>query len=74
MATETLTFNGSTPLDLLLWRRFGREVVGLVEQTLAANQGLAHLGVCPPLGTKIVVTIPKAAPPPSARKTVSLYD
>jgi len=73
MATETLTFNGSTPLDLLLWRRYGREVAGLVEQTLSANQGLADLGVLPPMGTKIVVTIPQAAPTP-ARPTVSLYD
>jgi phage tail protein X len=73
MATETLTFNGTTPLDLLLWRRYGREVICLAEQTLAGNQGLAALGVFPPLGTKIVVTIPEAAPAP-AKKTVSLYD
>ncbi len=73
MAMETLTFNGSTPLDLLLWRHYGREVAGLVEQTLAANPGLSDLGVCPPRGTKIVVTIPTPEPR-RARKTVSLYD
>ncbi|MCW2318307.1 P2-like prophage tail protein X [Rhodoblastus acidophilus] len=73
MATEILTFNGSTPLDLLLWRRYRRDIVGLVEQTLVANPHLAGLGVCPPRGTKVLVTIPEAQSE-TATRTVSLYD
>lgn len=64
MATETLTFpDDRTPLDKLLWLRFRREIPGLVEQTLAANPGLAGLGACPPRGTKVVVTLPAPATP-----------
>ncbi len=45
MATEILTVSGTPmPLDLLLFKRFGREVPGLVEATWAANYGLADLG------------------------------
>ncbi len=59
MTQRTLTFqNGVTPLDLLLYQTYGREVAGLVEATLAANPGLAALGPYPPMGTKVVVTDP----------------
>lgn len=68
MATETLTFpNDHWPLDLLLFRRFKREVAGLVEATLDANYGLADLGPCPPRGTNVVVTPPA---PPTGRIAV----
>ena len=76
MTTETLMFpNDRTPLDLLLWRRFKREVPGLIEQTLglSANVGLAALGVFPPPGTKVVVVIPAPAAT-SNRPVISLYD
>ncbi|RFB80389.1 tail protein X [Methylovirgula sp. 4M-Z18] len=74
MTTETLTFlNDETPLDLLLWRRYLREVPGLVEQVLAGNPGLAALGLMPPRGTKIVVTVP-APVTRSGKPTISLYD
>lgn len=64
MATETLTFpNDETPLDKLLWRRFKREVPGLVEEVLASNPGLAALGAFPPRGTKVVVTLPAPVTP-----------
>lgn len=62
MATEILTFpTDDWPLDLLLFRRFKREVAGLVEATFAANPGLADLGPCPPRGTRVVVTPPVPA-------------
>ncbi len=74
MALETLTIpNDQTPVDLLLWRRFRREVPGLVEQTLAQNAGLADLGPFPPAGTKVVVTVP--TPQAAVMKPViSLFD
>lgn len=62
--------NADTPLDLLLFAAFGREVEGLVEETLAKNPGLADLGPYPPAGTRVTVTPPAAsapAPPPVVR-------
>jgi phage tail protein X len=56
--------NGDTPLDLLLFAAVGREVVGLVEQTLAQNPGLADLGLWPPAGTQLTVTMPPSSAPP----------
>ena len=74
MAAEVLTVEHDlTTLDLLLWRRFRREVVGLVEATLAANSGLAALGVYLPIGTKVRVTAP-TTPAARAATVVSLYD
>ena len=76
MATETLIVpNDRTPLDLLLWRRYGREVPGLLEQTLALpeNRGLAALGPFPPAGTAITVVAPAPAAKAN-RPVVSLYD
>ena len=74
MATETLTIpNDQTPVDLLLWRRFRREVPGLVEQTLAQNIGLADLGPFPPPGTKVIVTVPAPQTTP-AKRVISLFD
>lgn len=53
---ETLTVVSEfTPLDLLLWRRYGVEEPGLVERTLAANPGLAEGGVYLPVGAQVVV-------------------
>ena len=63
----TLTFpNQDTPLDLLLWAVYKRQVVGLVETVLATNPGLAELSFWPPAGTQITVTPPpKTAPAPA---------
>lgn len=75
MTTRTLTFpNDVTPLDLLLFLAYKREVPGLVEATLADNPGLAAMGPYPPRGTKIVVTDP--APQASSHSTpvITLYD
>ena len=75
MSTETLTVKGaSQPLDLLLFKRFKRQVAGLVEATYAQNQGLAALGPILPLGTKVIVTPPGPAPSKTVRKTIKLYD
>jgi phage tail protein X len=64
-----------TPLDLLLWRRFTREVPGLAEDTLARNPGLAALGAFLPVGTTIEVEAPSPAPVGRrAAPVVSLYD
>lgn len=74
MSTETLTVpNDHTPLDKLLFTRFGREVPGLVEQTLAQNPGLAALGVFPPRGTKVIVTVPAPVSSITRRSKVQLY-
>ena len=73
---ETLTVAAEqTTLDLLLWRRFRREVPGLVEDTLRRNPGLANIGVFLLLGMAINVQTP--APEPRGRtavQVVSLYD
>lgn len=74
MATlVTLRFpNNDTPLDLLLFGTFKREVAGLVEDTLARNPGLADLGLFPPAGTTIVVAAP-AKSPTAPRPVIRLY-
>ena len=75
MATVILTVIGRPkPLDLVLFRRFGREVPGLVESTYAQNPGLADLGPLLPRGTKVVVATPAPAPAKTTRKTIRLYD
>jgi phage tail protein X len=62
MATETLppVTTPFVPLDLLLYRRFGREIEGLVERTLSINPGLAEHAFLP-IGTRVVVEIPEPA-------------
>ena len=75
MSTEILTVAGRPrPLDLLLFRRFGREVPGLVEATYAGNPGLADLGPELPTGTRVAVEVP--APPPAVvrRPVVRLFE
>lgn len=64
-----------TPLDLLLWRRYRREVAGLVEDTFARNPGLADMGPNLVVGTHVLVSVPP--PEPQGAQTtpvVSLYD
>ena len=74
-ATEVLTFpNDWTPLDLLLFRRYGQEIPGLCEATLAANPGLAELGPFPPAGTIVTVTSPTPAARQKQRTAIQLYD
>lgn len=74
--TESLTVTSEwTTLDLLLWRRFRREVPGLVEDALSRNPGLARLGSFLPVGLSVTVAVPD--PEPRGRavvRVVSLYD
>jgi phage tail protein X len=75
MTTRTLTFpNDHTPLDLLLFLTYKREVSGLVEATLAANPGLAALGPYPPRGTTIVVTDPAPQDLANSTPVIRLFD
>ncbi|MGI3901223.1 MAG: tail protein X [Janthinobacterium lividum] len=75
MTDEVLTVTGKPmPLDLLLYRRFKREVPGLVEATYRQNRGLADLGPVLPLGTAVTVTPPAPAPATPVRTTIKLYD
>jgi phage tail protein X len=53
VATEGLS------VDLLIWRRYRRQMPGLVERTLVLNPGLAAKGPVLPVGT--VVRIPVVA-------------
>ena len=76
MTIETLdVITERTTLDLLLWRRFRREVPGLVEDTLRRNPGLARLGAILPVGLALQVVVPDPEPKGrSAARVVTLYD
>jgi phage tail protein X len=73
---ETLTVIAEqTTLDLLLWRRYRREVPGLIEDTLRRNPGLAKIGLFLPVG--MTIDVQTLAPEPRGRtavQVVSLYD
>ena len=76
MTIETLEVKTErTTLDLLLWRRFRREVPGLVEDTLRRNPGLARLGAILPVGLALQTAVPDPEPKGrSAARVVTLYD
>ncbi len=57
--TYTVESEGLT-LSLLVWRRFRRPSLGMIERVLELNFGLAGRNVILPIGTK--VTIPIDAP------------
>lgn len=44
-------------LPLVLWRRFGRPMPGLAEDTLARNPGISDFDAFIPVGTEIAVKI-----------------
>ncbi len=58
-------------VDTVCWRYMGA-TAGVVEQTFAANSGLADLGVVLPTGT--VIALPEAPGPSSTKKMVKLWD
>lgn len=65
MTIETLIVKEDfTTLDILLWRRFGREIRGAVDATLTINQDLAEQGPYLAVGTNVDIEIPdvKAEP------------
>lgn len=75
MTTETLIVEqGFTTLDLLLFRRFRREIPGLVEKTLNQNQGIAGAGAFLPVGTEVIVEIPAPSSRPAPRRSIRLFD
>jgi phage tail protein X len=45
-------------LSRIIWRRFKRQVPGLVERVLDVNPGLSALGPTLPVGTVIEIPIP----------------
>ncbi|ABS14203.1 tail protein X [Brucella anthropi] len=47
-------------LDLIIWQRFQRPMIGLIEATyeLPQNQDLAELGAFIPVGTVVTIPIP----------------
>lgn len=59
-----------TPLDLLLWRRFGYEIPGAVEKTLARNPGAAEGGPFLPVGMKITIDLADFTKPEGQVQTV----
>ena len=61
-------------LDAICWRILGR-TAQVTEQALAANPGLAALGVQLPGGTRVDLTAAAAAAEkPAQRHTISLWD
>ena len=76
MTIEAIKVNAEyTPLDLMLWRRFRREVPGLVEDTFNRNPGLADAGVFLPVGRVVLVQVPAPdAQGTRAAPVVTLYD
>lgn len=71
--TITVTSRGQTA-ERAIHRRLGRAVPGLVEATLAANPGLAGLGVTLPPPTTFTVTQPSAADLAAGIDVVQLID
>ena len=72
MIEITVTAEGQ-PLDLILWRRFGRPGLALVEAVFDANPGLAGFGLAVPLGR--VIRVPDVpAPTRTPATAVSLFD
>lgn len=69
--SETVEIKGrGITLDLLLWRRWGDAGLGLVDETLELNRGLADLGPILPAGT--IVVLPDA--PTSTTAAVTVVD
>jgi len=62
-----------TTLDLLLWRQHGVSGQSLIEHALAANPGVADLGVELPLGTVLFLPEMAAPAPAQATRVISLF-
>jgi phage tail protein X len=76
IARETFTVSSDgMSVDLIIWQRFRRPMLGLFERIMALpeNQHLEHCGFVLPLG--VAVTIP-IAPPPREQElpVISLWD
>lgn len=62
---RTLVANDDEPIDLLTWRKTGRDV-GAVEAVLQANPGLARTAAALPDQTQVFLPDSAAAPKPLA--------
>ena len=58
---ETITTTSAMPLSRAVWRRFRREIPGLVERVLRDNPGLAEAGPVLPAGTTFRLYVPPAS-------------
>lgn len=77
MRTDTITVAGEAiTLPLLVWRRFRRPMLGMVERILAMpeNYGLADLPPVLPVGTRVVIPIDEETSKVKAREVVQLWD
>lgn len=74
---ETIVVRGDEiTVDLLLWRRFRRYDLGLVERVLHMNPGIADGTVFLPIGfaVKIPLDAPNAVATAASKQAVKLYD
>jgi phage tail protein X len=61
---ERITVEGDgITVSLLVWRRFRRPMLGLVEAILERNPGLAGLGPILPVGTVLEIPVPTPRAP-----------
>lgn len=60
-------------LDLVVWKAFGRQDAGVVEEAFALNPGIADLGAVLPVGTYVELPEPQAEKP-ALRETVTLWN
>ena len=68
---KTITAIQYDTVDAICWREYGRSS-GVVEMVLAANPGLAELGIFLPMGTQ--VTLPDIETPQQIKQTIQLWD
>lgn len=73
-AFEEMTVEGrGVTVPLLIWRRFHKEMPGLLGRVYEANPGLADLGEFLPLGTVVLMPIPAPKKTP-VTKPVRLWE
>lgn len=70
MALEYVVKDRET-VDLIVWRHYGRQDNGIVEQVLAANAGVSDIGPELPAGLRL--TLPDIQEPAQAT-SVRLWD
>lgn len=71
MPIQYETKDGDT-VDYIAWKQYGRTDSGIVEQVLAANQGLADVGPILPAGMMII--FPEVKPTQKTTAKVKLWD
>ncbi|ELT51105.1 tail protein X [Brucella intermedia] len=76
LSFETVTVRGEfVTLDLIIWQRFQRPMLGLVEAAyeLPENQNLAEKGEYIPVGTVVTIPIPREREAQNV-EVISLWD